>query len=77
MGYIARLLMEPNVSIPAVTLLAARAVIDPLVATGSSGEFLDDEAREKYGKRYRALLEDLADARENNDLGEIEKLEIG
>lgn len=75
MGYIARLLMEPNVSIPAVTLLAARAGIDPLVATGSSGEVLDDEAREKYGKRYRALLKDLAEAKENNDLGQIEKLE--
>jgi hypothetical protein len=36
---------------------------------------MDDEAREKYGKRYRALVEDLAEAKENNDLGQAEKLE--
>ena len=75
MGYIARLLMEPNVSIPAVTLLAARAGIDPLVAAGSSGEILDDETRKRYGTRYRELVEDLAEAKANNDLGRIEKLE--
>lgn len=73
--YIARLLMEPNRDIPAVTLLAARAGIDPLVATGSSGEVLDDQAREEYGRRYRELQEELHEAKENNDLGTIEKLE--
>ena len=36
---------------------------------------MDDEAREKYGKRYRALVEDLGEAKENNDLGQVEKLE--
>ncbi len=75
MGYIARLLREPKRDIPAITLLAARVGIDPLVASGSSGEILDDEAREKYAERYRVLLEDLAEARDNNDLGPIEKLE--
>ena len=44
LGYIARLLMEPHRDIPAVTLLAARIGIDPLVTTGSSGEVLDDQA---------------------------------
>jgi hypothetical protein len=67
--------MEPNVSIPAVTLLAARAGIDPLVATGSSGEVLDDKTREEYGKRYRALLVDRVEAKKNNDLGRLEQLE--
>ena len=75
LGYIARLLMEPHREIPAVTLLAARAGIDPLVATGSSGELLDDEARENYGRRYRELKEDLEGAKENLDLGHVEELE--
>lgn len=75
LGYIARLLMEPGRDIPAVTLLAARAGIDPLVTTGSSGEVLDDQAREEYGRRYRELQEELQAAKENNDLGTIEKLE--
>ncbi len=75
MGYIARLLAEPDREIPAVALLAARAGIDPLVATGSSGEILDDEARENYGRRYHELKEDLEDAKEDLDLGRVEKLE--
>lgn len=75
MGYIARLLAEPDREIPAVALLAARAGIDPLVATGSSGEILDDEARENYGRRYHELKEDLEEAKEDLDLGRVEKLE--
>lgn len=75
LGYIARLLMEPNRDIPAVTLLAARAGIDPLVSSGSSGGVLDGQAREEYGRRYRELQEELCEARKNNDLGQIEKLE--
>lgn len=75
LGYIGRLLLESNRDIPAVTLLAARAGIDPLVTTGSSGEVLDDHARDEYGRRYRDLQEDLHEARENKDLGRIEKLE--
>jgi len=75
LGYIARLLIEPHRDIPAVTLLAARAGIDPLVTTGSSGEVLDDQARDEYGRRYRELGDELHEARENNDLGQIEKLE--
>lgn len=75
LGYIARLLMEPHREVPAVTLLAARAGIDPLVTSGSSGEVLDDQARDEYGRRYRELQEELCEARANNDLGQIEKLE--
>lgn len=75
LGYIARLLMEPGRDVPAVTLLAARAGIDPLVATGSSGIVLDDQARDEYGRRYREIQEELHEANENNDLGQIEKLQ--
>ncbi len=45
-----------------------------MVAKGSSGEILDDETRKRYGTRYRERVEDLAEAKENNDLGRIEKL---
>lgn len=75
LGYIARLLMEPNRDIPAVTLLAARAGIDPLVPAGSSGEILTEETRENYRRRYQDLQDDMQEAKENNDLGLIEKLE--
>lgn len=75
LGYIARLLMEPYREVPAVTLLAARAGIDPLVTSGSSGELLDDQARDEYGRRYCELQEELHEAKENNDLGQIEKFE--
>lgn len=74
-GYIARLLIQPNKIIAAVTLLAARAGIDPLVATGTSGEVLDEEARRQYGQRYNDLQEDLEEARRNDDLGRQEKIE--
>ncbi len=74
-GYIARLLLQPNRLISAVTLLAARAGIDPLVAAGTSGEVLDAEARKQYGQRYNDLQEDLEEARRNNDLGRQEKIE--
>lgn len=76
LGYIARLLMERDRDIPAVTLLAARAGIDPLVATGSSGELLDDEAREQYRHRYCELQEDLRIAANNHDSGRTEELQV-
>jgi hypothetical protein len=75
LGYIARLLIEPNREIPAVTLLAARTGIDPLVASGSSGEVLDDQARKEYSNRYRELQEYLQEARDDNDDGRVAKLE--
>lgn len=75
LGYIARLLMTPGRTIPAVTLLAARTGIDPLVATGSSGEMLDEKARGNYKQRYQELTDDLEEAKELNDHATIEKLE--
>ncbi|MEX0718357.1 MAG: hypothetical protein WD066_17310 [Planctomycetaceae bacterium] len=73
LGYIRRLLMEPNRDIPAVALLAARAGIDPRIPTGSAGEILDDEGRRRFGNRYRELGEELAEAQGDNDPARIEK----
>ncbi len=75
LAYLARMLAEPDRQIPAVSLLAARAGIDPLVASGSSGEILDKAARDDYGKRYVDLQDELAEAKENYDLARTEKLE--
>ena len=76
LAYIARMLTEPDRDIPAVSLLAARAGIDPLIASGSSGKLLDDAARNDYSNRYTELQDDLSEARENNDLALIEQIEI-
>jgi len=75
MAYTARLLAEPLRDIPAVSLLAARAGIDPQVAAGSTGEMLDEQARKAYQNRYNDLVEDLAEAEKNNDSGNIERLQ--
>jgi len=75
LAYIARMLSEPDRDIPAVSLLAARAGIDPLIASGSSGKMLDDEARDNYRNRYAQLQDDLSEAKENNDFAQIERLE--
>jgi len=75
MAYIARLLAEPHRDIPAVSLLAARAGIDSRVAAGSMGEVLDEQARRAYQDRYNDLVEDLAKAEKNDDLGNIEKFQ--
>lgn len=75
LAYLARILVEPDRDIPAVSLLAARAGIDPLIASGSLGQVFDDETRRNYEKRYRDLREELAEASEYNDLARIEKIE--
>ena len=74
-GYIARLLIQPNKIISAVTLLAARAGIDPMIAAGTSGEVLDMESKQRLGRRYADLLEEVEEAKDNNDLGWIAKAE--
>ncbi len=76
MKYIARLLSEPHKDIPAVTLQSLQSGIDPLVMTGSSGELLDEQARQEYGQRFRELQEGFRKARENDDLAMIESLEL-
>lgn len=75
LGYIARLLTEPNRDISAIQLLAARAGIDPLVALGSSGAVLDEQSKAEYRRRYHELPEELEKARANNDHSQIERLE--
>jgi len=75
MSYLARLLMEPGRTLPAVSLLAAVAGIDPRITTGTSGRLLDDEAMVKYKRRYAELQDDLQDAEKMNDLGRIAKLQ--
>ena len=75
LAYIARLLNEPNRDIPAVSLLAARAGIDPCIASGSSGKLLEEEDRAKYQNLYREYSEELEEAKRNNDLGRIENLQ--
>lgn len=73
MVYIARLLSDPHREIAAVSLLAARAGIDPRVASGSSGPILDAQARKNYERRYNELQEELAEAKAHNDLGHISR----
>jgi hypothetical protein len=75
LAYIARLLNESNRDIPAVSLLAARAGIDPRLASGSSGKLLEEADREKYQNLYREYTEELEEAKRNNDLGRIERLQ--
>lgn len=72
-GYIARLLIQPNKIISAVTLLSARADLNPLVAAGTSGEILDAESVRQYRQRYNDLQEELEEAQQNNDVGRQEK----
>jgi hypothetical protein len=43
--------------------------------TGSSGELLDEQARQEYAQRFRELQEEFRKARENDDLAKIETLE--
>jgi hypothetical protein len=76
LAYIARLLNEPYRDIPAVSLLAARAGIDPRMASGSSGELLDEAGRERFRRRYAELSEELEEARADHDLGRVAKLQV-
>lgn len=57
MTYLARLLVDPQQVVPAASLLASVAGIDPRIATGSSGRLLDDEAFANYRTRYLELQE--------------------
>ena len=73
MFYIARLLVEPNRDVLAVSLLAAAAGIDPRVATGTSGPLLTAETHTEYKKKYFEAQEELEEAEQDNDLGRIER----
>jgi len=75
MTYLARLLVDPQQVVPAASLLASVAGIDPRIATGSSGRLLDDEAFANYRTRYLELQEEIEEAREMNDHARIAELE--
>ena len=72
MFYIARLLAEPKRDVPAVSLLAAAAGIDPRVASGTSGPLLTAETQQEYKKKYLEAQEEVEEAERNNDVGRIE-----
>jgi hypothetical protein len=67
--YIARILREPNRMLRTVDLLATEAGINPLYASGTSGETIDDEGRAKMREQYSDLSEELNEAEEMNDEG--------
>jgi len=73
LSYLARLLAEPGRIVPAASLLAAVAGIDPRVTKGTSGHLLDDDAMARYKREYDELQEDLEEAESRNDLGRIEQ----
>lgn len=75
LSYLARLLAEPGRTVPATSLLATIAGIDPRVPTGSSGEFGDKQGQAVLKRRYAELQENMEEARSNNDLGRIAQLE--
>ena len=74
LSYLARLLAEPGRIVPAVSLLAAVAGIDPRIASGSLGPGLDDDGMANYRQRYTELQEGLDEAERFNDLGRIDQL---
>lgn len=67
MRYLSRLLVEPKHSIAAVTLLAARAGIDPRAAAGTSGEMLDDVGKADLRTKYVELMAQRDEAEKFND----------
>ena len=74
--YIARLLATPHRAVPAVTLLASRIGIDERKLTGSSGELTDEQSVAECRERYQELMRDIEEAKANNDLGQLERLQV-
>lgn len=74
--YIARLLATPHRPVPAVTLLASRIGIDERKLTGSSGELADEQSVAECRKRYYDLMRETDKARENNDIGQLNRLQV-
>ncbi|MCO6455512.1 MAG: hypothetical protein J5I93_09465 [Pirellulaceae bacterium] len=75
LAYLARLLADAGHDVPAVSLLAVVAGIDPRITSGTSGSLLDDQAMAKYKQRYSELQEELEEAESSNDLGGIAKVQ--
>ncbi len=59
-----------------MTLLASRLGIDPLQLSGSSGEVIDEQAREDYRGRYLMLLDDMRLAEANHDRATMERIQL-
>lgn len=74
-AYIAQLLRDPGREVPVVFLQAAQVGVDPLALRGSSGEVIDDEARQRYWKHYGDLQSELESASAGNDIGRAEALQ--
>lgn len=75
LAYIAQLLRDPGRTVPVVFLQAAQAGVDPVSLSGSSGEILDDEARQRYWMHYGELQSELEAANAANDVGRTEALQ--
>jgi tetratricopeptide (TPR) repeat protein len=73
--YIERLLAEPGREFHAADLARLDSGADPRVAVGTGLPVLDRTAKEAYRRRLADIDEDIADARENNDLARIELAE--
>jgi tetratricopeptide (TPR) repeat protein len=73
MGYLARLIAQPGIAVPALVLASGgdAAVPEPLPQS-----VLDEEARAAYGDRVRELLAELGEARDHADLGRTEGLQV-
>jgi hypothetical protein len=78
--FLARLLEQPGVEIPALELIAeapdpgAHDPHRPLTVTGDAGELLDPQARAAYRRRLVDLADELAAAEGDHDLGRIARL---
>ena len=67
--YLARLLAEPGREVHVLDLLAADAEEGQVIDVGDAGEMLDERARVQYRDRLADLEEELASARDANDVG--------
>jgi len=75
MHYLARLLAEPERTIPAAFLLAAEAGGDPRALTGISHQLVDKQAMAEYKQRYSDAEEELEEAKKRSDQSRIPKLQ--
>lgn len=74
MVYIARVLYEPNISLPVVALVAARIGIDPVQTRGTSGLRVDGQAKSEYKAEYEMLIESRGIAQQTNDQAGLERV---
>jgi hypothetical protein len=73
MGYLARLVAQPGVAVPALVLASGDA---PVAPESALQPVLDDEARAAYSARVQELLAELGEARGGADIGRAERLQL-